>query len=356
MLASTLALSCRGADTKHGEPRASAIETPTMPAANSANSANAATAVAGAANAAGDEGAPSEGPALPPPRAPLALAAVKQCTPWPNPVPTEVGSLYDVVYTSPHGQPQHLDLAWPKAPGAHPMVVMIHGGAWVGGDREYHRNDILRLAGAGYVAATIDYRLAKTPANAFPAALEDVRCAVRWLRREAGRFSGNPDRIAAFGDSSGGHLAALLAVAPEIPGDGTCPIVDEPADVQAAVLDYAPLDLRAFRTYPESIQQATWAFLGARPALDPPLVALASPITHLDANDPPMLVLHATPDPVVPVQQSREFARALQVAGVPSLFLELPDLPHGFLVLGSGEILRTPTCTTMAFLDATLKR
>lgn len=288
-------------------------------------------------------------------RAPLDLTVVNDCVPPANPPLDTVRSQYDVVYSAPGGRQLALDVAWPRAKGPHPLVVMIHGGAWIGGDREYHRNDILRLAGQGYVAATIDYRLAGNPKNAFPAPLEDARCAVRFLRKHAPDFDIDGSRVAAFGDSAGGHLAAMLAVAGDVPGDGTCAITDEPDDVQAAVLDYAPLDLRTFRRYPESIQLATKYLLGGHdPTTHPDETALASPATHLDAGDPPLLLLHGTNDRVVPFEESRDFAQLLEKAHVPHLYVELPAIPHGFLVLGSGRILRKSTCTTMAFLAETL--
>jgi acetyl esterase/lipase len=331
-------LSCRGAgETSAGEPRNGAptpsgvpIELETIKVANTASAEST-------------------------PRPPLHLSMVSECAPPLNPSLETVRSQYDVVYSTPHGRPLGMDVAWPKTTGKHPLVVMIHGGAWIGGDREYHRNDILRLAGQGYVAATIDYRLAGNPKNAFPAPLEDVRCAVRYLRKHAEEFGVDVSRVAALGDSAGGHLAAMLAVASEVPGDDTCAIRDEANDIQAAVIDYAPLDLRTFRRYPESIQLATKYLLGGKdPGKHPDETALASPATHVDPSDPPMLLLHGTNDHVVPFAESRDFARILENAHVPHLYVELPAIPHGFLVLGSGRILRKSTCTTMAFLAATL--
>jgi acetyl esterase/lipase len=213
----------------------------------------------------------------------------------------------------------------------------------------------MRLAGAGYVAATIDYRLAGDPRNAFPAALEDARCAVRTLRARAAQYGIDPARVAAVGDSAGGHIAVMLAVAGDVPGDGTCPVQDQPADVSAAIAYYAPLDLRTFRRYPESIQLATRCLIGADPKKSADLLAMASPGTHLDGDDPPILLLHGTPDPVIPVAESRDFDHALEKAGVPHAFVEMKGMPHGFLVLGAGEILRKSTCTTMAFLERTLR-
>src|SRR5262249_12543749 len=158
----------------------------------------------------------------------------------------------------------------------------------------------------------------------------------------------DPAHVGALGDSAGGHLVAMLADANDYPDDGSCPIAGS-SQIQAAVVDYAPLDLRALRRYPESVHEAGRAVVGVEPRRDPALVASASPITHVDADDPPMLVMHATHDHVIPVADSREFAAALKAAGVPSLYVEIDDVrvQHGFLVLGNGWILRRTTCTTM---------
>ena len=294
-------------------------------------------------------------------RPPLDVSEVKDCEPPGFPSPSAVRGDYDVVYSSPGGRPQRLDVVTPSSKaskasnGPYPLVVMIHGGAWIGGDRLYHRDDLLKLAGQGYVAATIDYRLAGLPKNAFPADLSDARCAVRFLRAHAAQYDIDPTRVAAIGDSAGGHIAAMLAVASDVPDDGTCAITSESSSLTSAVIDYAPLDLRASKRYPPSIQQAVRYLVGGDPLENAEKTSLASPITHVDAGDPPMLIIHGAADHVVPVEDSREFAAALASAHVPSLYVELAGMQHGFLVLGSGGILRRSTCTTMAFLARTLK-
>lgn len=296
---------------------------------------------------------PPPAPAL---ATPTSFAPVQACVPPQRPAPWEVSTAWNVTYVMHEHRPVQLDVASPKSPGIHPLVVLVHGGAWVGGDRLYHRDDVLKLAGAGYVAATIDYRLAHGPGEPLRAQLADVRCAVRYLRVHADEYGIDQQHVAAIGDSAGGHLVALLAAADDLPDDGSCPYSAVSARIDAAVLDYAPLDLRAWRRYPPSIREAVHALIGVDPALDPTRAAAASPITHVDAGDPPMLVLHATHDHVIPVEDSREFAEALRAAHVPSLYVEVPDplVQHGFLVLGSGAILRRSTCSTMAFLAATL--
>ena len=284
------------------------------------------------------------------------FAIVEACTPPARAKARDVGAASDVVYVTRDGKPLRLDVTWPLDGATHPLVLLVHGGAWVGGDRLYHRDDAEKLAGAGFVAATIDYRLAGPPGAAFPAPLQDLRCAVRFLRERSADYRIDPRRVGAIGDSAGGHLVAMLATADDLADDASCP-AGGTSRIQSAVVDYAPLDLRASRSYPPSIQLAMRILLGADPAADADRAAWASPITHLDAGDPPLLIVHAAHDRTVPVESSRAFAEAATRAGVRSLYLELasPSLGHGFLVLGSGEVLRRSTCTTMAFLASTLR-
>src|SRR5215471_6148437 len=108
-----------------------------------------------------------------------------------------------------------MDVARPAGSRLHPAVLAIHGGGFTAGDRSSYGDLIVRLAGHGYVAATIDYRLA--PAAQFPSALQDVKAAVRFLRLNASKYAIDPDRIGVMGDSAGAGLALLLAFTPEVP-------------------------------------------------------------------------------------------------------------------------------------------
>ena len=296
--------------------------------------------------------------AAPPPR----LAIVDECAMPKRADPATLRIEWGAVYATIGAESLRLDVASPRTEGAHPLVVLIHGGAWAGGERSLHRDDMLRLAGLGYVAATIDYRLTSAPDHAFPAAISDVRCSLRWLRQNAERLAIDPARVAVMGLSAGGHLAALAALAGNDVGEGAasldegCASSDQPATVSAGVSFYGPTDLREERRYPASLKTAVRAFLAGDPATYSARAALASPVTHVDADDPPVLVLHGDADRMVPVEDSRQLAAALAEAKVPSLYVEMPKLPHGFLLFGDGAVLRRSMCTTLAFLDATLRR
>src|SRR5262249_17962423 len=123
----------------------------------------------------------------------------------------------DVVYGKAAGQDLKLDLAMPKGlDHPVPLIVWIHGGAWRGGGKAEFERLISESAKRGYVAATIDYRL--VPASIFPAQVEDVKCAVRWLRANAERLHVDPNRIGVVGSSAGAHLAMMLGTMDS--GDG----------------------------------------------------------------------------------------------------------------------------------------
>jgi acetyl esterase/lipase len=160
--------------------------------------------------------------------------------------PPDVQFTRDLVYGHGGEEELKLDLARPANPNAKrlPCVVFIHGGAWSAGQRGAHDEDIRRMAGLGYVAATVDYRLA--PTHRFPAQVQDVKCAVRYLRAHAEQYGLDPDRIAAWGVSAGAHLALMLGVTQKsdgLEGDGGWP--EQSSAVQAVVAFYPRTDLTA---------------------------------------------------------------------------------------------------------------
>jgi acetyl esterase/lipase len=259
------------------------------------------------------------------------------------------------VYYSPGGQKQKMYVAWPKGAGPNPLVVILHGGGWVSGSRTGFRDEARLLAGLGYTAATVDYRLATSSANSFPAAVEDVRCAVRYLRQNALTFKIDPTRVAAVGESAGGHLAAMLGVAGNAAGlDGSCPFFLQSPAVDAVISYYGPTDLRDPEDLP-NLQTEVTAFLGNPPGDDPAEAALASPVTLVDAFDAKFLFNHRTLDDVVPLQQSIDMKLALDGVGVPSTIVQVAGTGHGFPMFTSRKKYRTSSCTALAFLEQELQ-
>jgi acetyl esterase/lipase len=267
------------------------------------------------------------------------------------PASTDVNMQEDVTYATAGDYAQRLDIAWPKTGGPHPLIVLIHGGAWSGGSKLDMRNEMLAFARAGYVAASVGYRLTQAPENVFPAALQDVRCAVRWLRSRASVYGIDGSRVAAAGYSAGGHLSSLLGVAADVAElDGRCPAGELPASVSAVISYAGPQDLRVNGPYTEEQARLVTNFLGAFPGDEPALAALASPAAHVSAGDPPFLFVHGTEDDLVPVEQARRMKAALRQAGTRATLLELRGTGHAFVGLASSDIPEV-RCTTLAFLE-----
>lgn len=213
-----------------------------------------------------------------------------------------------------------------------PVAVYIHGGGWVEGNKTadaFYKGVRPQLLAKGVGVVTIDYRLA--PKHRFPVQMHDVTYAIRYLRTEAKRMRIDPERIAVFGTSAGGHLAALLGTADKAAGfeGGALPNVS--SRVAAVATIAAPADLKA-ATFPPLTQVAIQKTFGT-PGAAPPaaMLANASPVSHASAGDPPFLLVHGTADEVVPYSQSVELARRLKGAGVAAELVSVTGGTHALL-------------------------
>jgi triacylglycerol lipase len=189
---------------------------------------------------------------------------------------------------------------------------MIHGGAWVAGDKTFDAVHARKFAGCGYVVMVINYRLA--PSHKYPAQVDDCFEAVRWLVSHAGDYSVDGDRIGVWGYSAGGHLAALVATDPRsgIPR------------VKACVAGGAPCDLRLI---PDNSSILS-GFLGGTRAELPEIYEKASPVQHVSEDDPPILLFHGEADQLVPIDFSNGMRRKLEQTGVEHEFLSLERKSH----------------------------
>jgi len=245
----------------------------------------------------------------------------------PRDPPADVAFRRDIEYGRVGDEPLLLDLSMPKdASGELPAVVVIHGGGWRTGDRRDHDDLTWRLAQQGFVAATVGYRLC--PAHIFPAQVQDVQCAVRFLRAHAADYHVDPARIGAVGFSAGAHLALMLGVLDA--GDGaeaTGGSPGEDAKVQAVVSFFGPTDLELPAT--DATRPLLADFLGG--PLDERRDAYhrASPLSYLDGGDAPMLLLQGTDDPLVPPIHATRMADAMQAAGVAGRVELLVGRGHG---------------------------
>ncbi len=256
----------------------------------------------------------------------------------------------NVVYTQVEDTLLLLDLARPRTgAGPFPAIVCIHGGGWRAGDKTEFHGALFSLAQQGYVAATVNYRLA--PGDHFPAQIQDVKSAVRHLRSRAQELHIDPDRIGVFGGSAGGHLALLLGTtdAHDFPPAGE--YLDLSSVVQAVVSLAGPTDLT--QRFPEASEAMVTDLMGKSRAEAPAAYEQASPLHHVSATDAPVLVIHGTKDELVPYAQSTALVAALKSVGVEAELLTIPDGGHGSG--GKPEDWNAAILKTVEFFDTHLK-
>jgi len=265
----------------------------------------------------------------------------------------------DLTYEIVDGQQEALDLYLPAHVSNPPLIVTIHGGGWTGGDKGDLLTDDLVWVGQGYAAASLNYRLVTKGTNVFPAAVQDVRCAVQWLKSHAGVYRYNPNRIGAIGFSAGGHLVGMLGTASQSHGDldsPACTETQESPSVNAVASYYGPMDLA---DWPASFSSFSTVsnFLGVSPAANPTLAAEASPIHYIDFQTPPFFMAQGTIDTTVPPPQATEMENALTTAHVPVNLFMVDGLGHAFMPFTSSLAaqLEPSNCTLLSFFDAALR-
>jgi acetyl esterase/lipase len=295
--------------------------------------------------------------------------------------PGDVVGFPDLTYSSLSGyRPLILDLYKPARSGPSlPLVIYLHGGGWQGGHTRHSGafedwpGVLASIAARGYVVASVEYRLSGEAA--FPAAVQDVKAAIRWLRTHATEFGIDKARAVVWGGSAGGQLAALVgascgagaleplsAAANQRPEPGR---MDKPASqsqpaaavesdcVQGVVTWYGIFDLSAPRG------DAEYRYLGcAAGTCSAATLAAAGAMSYVDPKDPPVLMIHGVNDHTVPIAQSRSYLAALRAKGVKGELVEIPGVDHSFIG-ESPEATRDASLRalnqTLAFIGATLK-
>jgi acetyl esterase/lipase len=258
----------------------------------------------------------------------------------------------DVVYGKGGDQELKLDLFRPlKDEGLSSAVVILHGGGWQQGSKNDLRDTARWLAEEGYVTATVGYRFA--PQHKFPAQIEDAKCAVRWLRANAGRYHVDGERIGALGLSSGGHLALLLGLTSPSDGfEGRGGHAEYSSQVYAVVNVYGPTDLTQNNWSP-ALENVLKDLLGSDRNTHPDAYRAASPLSYARNGAPPVLTIHGTNDRIVPYQQAESLHAALRGVGAVSQLEPLQGAGHGE-TWGPEEFGRYES-TTLSFLDKRLK-
>lgn len=242
-----------------------------------------------------------------------------------------VRTIKDVPYATVDGKTLGLDLYLPAGVANPALLVWVHGGAWRSGSKS---SVPVTLTQGGFAVASVDFR--QSTEARFPAMVHDIKGAIRFLRANAAKYGYRTDRIAIGGDSSGGHLAVLVGVtAGNTELEGTVGGNAAQSSAVQAILDYyGATDLTTI------LAQSTPFGLGVRkPALDlllgaqpddvKPLAQLASPVFHIDAKDPPLLIFHGDRDPQMPINQSIELQGAYEKMNVDVSFVAVHGAAHG---------------------------
>ena len=240
-------------------------------------------------------------------------------------VPASLNEYKDIVYKIAGNDTLKLDIYQPKGlKKPRPVLIFIHGGGWRKGKKEDYLLYLIDFAKRGYITATISYRL--IPQARYPAAVEDAKCAVRWIRAHAADYLIDPGKMAVIGGSAGGHLALMIGYSSDERAlDGRCSADTVSSRVQAVVDLYGPVDLTTpyARTH-----KTTLSFLGQPYSAIPEIYAQASPSTYITKDDPPTLIFHGSIDELVPVSQSDSLHKYLERAGVPNEYHRLTWWPH----------------------------
>lgn len=244
----------------------------------------------------------------------------------------------DVTYAKVGSKDLTLDLYIPAKPATNGLLVFVHGGAWRGGSKDgvpkvFPENNI--------PTASIEFR--QSTEAKFPAQVHDIKAAIRFLRANASRYGYKADRIVIMGSSSGGHLAALVGVT-----NGNADLegtigdhLKQSTTVQAIVDYYGATNLTTIlaQSTPFGLnvrRPALELLLGGEPDTTVDLARLASPVYHVDKNDPPLLILHGEQDPQMPISQSHELAGAYKKLNLDVQFEVVYGAAHG------GDLFYTP--------------
>ncbi len=235
---------------------------------------------------------------------------------------------FDVEYSR-VGERVAMDIFRPKTGGPHPVVLAIHGGGFRAGSRAGYHRFCIELAQKGFVAATASYRLA--PRHQFPAAVEDVKAAVRFLRANARKYDLDPERIGATGGSAGGHLALMLGLTGQSTAfDGTGPHLEQSSRVQAVVNFYGPTDFT--KSYDASVdaKDVLPQWIGNDLVHNRKQHLVASPLYHVSPLAPPILTVHGTKDTYVAYEQGQWLDERMKAAGGVHELETIEGAGHGF--------------------------
>ncbi|MBI3915311.1 MAG: alpha/beta hydrolase [Chloroflexi bacterium] len=257
----------------------------------------------------------------------------------------------EVTYCLAAGVALKMDIYYPqKSEGKPaPVAVYVHGGGWTSGDKGGGAGTVEtpELVARGYLVAAVNYRLA--PTFKFPAEIEDVKCAIRFLRANAAKYDLDPNRIGAWGGSAGGHLVALLGTSDANAGlEGGGGYAEQSSRVQAVVDMFGPADFTG--DYGSINTRLMQNVFGASASNAAEIAKRYSPTTYISKDDPPFLILHGEQDQVVPLSQSQILLEKLKAGGVDATLVVVKNAGHSFSRAG-GAINPSRTEITKIVVD-----
>lgn len=218
-----------------------------------------------------------------------------------------------------------MDVYFPDSGGPWPLLVYVHGGAWMHGDKAEAAMFARLMTAQGYLVVSVNYRL--YPAAQFPAMIEDVKCAIRSLRANAAQYNLDPNRVGVVGVSAGGHLVALLGTTDRSAGWDVGEYLDQSSRVRVVIAMAGVMDLA--RKFPNADIEAM-----KRVGFGEYNVVEASPISHVTPDDPPFLLIHGDRDELVPVEQSQLMYERLVQENVPARLVVVENASHSFTAPG----------------------
>jgi acetyl esterase/lipase len=240
------------------------------------------------------------------------------------PVPDNIIMTADVIFKEVDDIKLGVDVYQPKGDRTpNPLILIIHGGYWKSGNKSVHVQQGVEFAELGYTAASINYRLSGD--HKFPAVIEDIRDSIKYLTEHATEFNIDPERIVTYGGSAGGHLSAFVGLAANTKGKSYIEGIN-PATIKGIISLYGMHDLTLHiqREHPFTQQ-----FIGKTYEEAKDTYRDASPIHHVDKNDPPVLLIHGSLDGSVSVKNSDALAKKFKELGVPYTYDRVEGWPHG---------------------------
>lgn len=253
-------------------------------------------------------------------------------------MPETIKVTRDIDYAGTDNPRQKLDLYLPTRPSGDkplPVIVWIHGGAWLAGNKAGGFGNVRRFVSSGdYAGVSVGYRL--TQEASWPAQIYDCKAAIRWIRGNAKNYNLNPDAIGVWGSSAGGHLVAMLGTSGDVKsleGElGSCR--DQSSRVTCVVDFFGPSELLTMGDYPSNLEHNSSEspeskLVGGTLQETEEVAKAASPITYVSNDDPPFLIVHGDKDMTVPYNQSVRLDASLRKIGVDTTLITIAGGAHG---------------------------